>query len=39
MKAEQLSYSFLELEPGVTHREEMPDRKAEISFGHKQMGL
>lgn len=39
MKDEQLSFSFLELEPGVTHQEEMPDRQAEISFAHKQMGL
>lgn len=39
MKDEQLRFRSLELEPGVTHREEMPDRTAEISFGHKQMGL
>lgn len=39
MKDEQLSFSFLELELGMTHQEEMPDRQAEISFGHKQMGL
>lgn len=39
MMDEQLSFSFLELELQMTHQEEMPDRQAEISFGHRQMGL
>lgn len=39
MKDEQLSFSFLELELQMTHQEEMSDRQAEISFGHRQMGL
>lgn len=39
MKVEQLSFSFLKPELRMTHQEEMPDRQAEISFGHKQMGL
>lgn len=38
MKDEQLSFFFLELELRMT-QEEMQDRQAELSFGHKQMDL